>query len=163
MSSSYKKEKRRSALLWIGGGIAVCACLAVIVFLVYTLALRTSYRAFCLEINDALLAAAPETCTVGRNGETYPADSTLLNYYDSFLLDEGTLVFRRQIVPASDGAIELNMGENRLLITPIESGTAVNLQWITPAGTRGYSVRTGYISYPQLNSYYVNYVSRLAG
>lgn len=157
----YKADKKRAAVLWSCGVAAVGACLALIIFFVYTLVLRTSYRAFCLEINDAILHTDIAACTVGRGDEVLPADKAILDYYDEFLLDEGTLVFARKGSEPTERSIILTLGENTLVFTPVDNGTAVCLRWTAPDGTDTYTVRTGYISFAQLSACYTNYRNRL--
>ena len=158
----YRKEKRRSAALYIGAGAAVVICLAVIAFLVWSMAMKNSYRALCLEINDAILATPIEDCAIGCGGDEYPADKGVLDYYDRFLLEERIMPFSRKTVPADDRTITLTLGDNRLLLTGVGDGTAVNVAWATPAGSRSYTVRSGSIFFSQLRAYYTNYAHRVS-
>lgn len=158
----YKKDKIRTGLLWGFGALAVGICLAVIGLLVYSMVIRTAYRSLCMEINDAILAVSVEECSVGRNGETFPASAELLNYYDRFLLSEGTTAFNRRVIPADERTIVLAIGDNTLFLSGTDNNTAVNVCWVTADKTQSYTVRTESTTFSQLASYYVNYKNRLA-
>ena len=153
----YQKDRRRTAALYIGGGLAFVLCLGVIVFLIWSMAMKNSYRDLCLEINDAILAAPAGSCTIGRGENEYPADADTLDYYDRFLLAERVMPYSRRPVPADDRTIILSIGADRqLLLTGIEGDTAVNLRWITPEGEQSYTVRATTVSFSQLSAYYAN-------
>lgn len=156
----YRKDRRYSALLYTGGAVAVGVCLAVIAFVVWSLALRTGYRAFCMEINDAILSTPAKQCSVLRDGQACPVDSADLDYFDRFLLDSGTLVFNRRSIPPDERTITLDLGDRQLLFTGTDDNTAVNLRWITPEGERSYTVRAATVTFAQLNAYYVNLSKR---
>ena len=74
----YKKAKVKTALLYTFGTLAVMIALGMIVFMVHTLRLRTEYRQFCLEVNDAVLASSMRQNTVTRGDETAPLSFTAL-------------------------------------------------------------------------------------
>lgn len=158
----YRSERRRSAALYLGAGIAVAVSLALIAFFVHALVLRNSYRAMCLEINDAILTAPADRCTIARGGDEYPIDRAGLDFFDRFLLEDGTAPFRRGAEPAAERTITLDLNGKQLLLTGTEQDTAVNLRWITPEGEQSYTVRTGGVSFSQLSAYYTR-LSHRAG
>ena len=155
----YRKDRRRAAALYLGGGIALVVCIALIVFLVYALTLRTEYRAMCLEINDAVLAANVAERSIERGGESRALDESTLMYYDIFLLDRHTVVFNRKTAEPNSKSILIHLGENTLCFTGQEDGSAINIRWETPDSSRGYTVRSQ-TSFMQLSAYLSNYLRR---
>ena len=158
----YRREKRRAAALYLGGGAAIVVCLGVVALLIWSMAMRNSYRAMCLEINDVILSTPTERCSIGRGGEEYPVTQAALDYYNRFLLEDGTMAISRRPVPATDRTITLTLGDARLLITGTDRDTAINLRWITDGGEQSYTVRGGDGSFAQLSAYYVNLSHRAA-
>ena len=156
----YRRDRIHTALLWGGGILAIGACIALIVFFVHILLLRNSYRAACLEINDAILSTPTAQCTISRGDTSCPADAATLNYYDSFLLADGVTVFNKKSEPATDKTIVLDIGGRQLLFTGTDQNTAVNLRWITDSGEKSYTVRADITSFAQLNAYYTNLLHR---
>lgn len=157
----YKRDRRRAAALFVGGGIALAVCAALVVFLVYTLALRTEYRKTCFAINDAILAARGTEMTVERGGERWPLDEKTLAYYNQNLLERNTVVFDRRQAALNEKSILLYLGENRLSFTGLEDGSAINIRWETPEETRSYTVRSSMVTFSQYSAYLSNYVRRL--
>lgn len=141
------------------GAVALIAMVALIVFFVHTLSLRSDYRATCMEINDAILAVPAETCTAEQLGEVWPADSALLNFYDRWLLDDHVTAYSRKGAAPADSSIVLGIGRNTLCLTGLEDGTAVALRWETPDGVTTYTVRTTGVTFMQLSAYMQNYAS----
>lgn len=145
--------------LTLCGGVAIAAMLALIVFFVHTLSLRSDYRDTCMEINAAILAVPAETCTAEQFGEVWPADDALLNFYDRWLLDRHVTAFSRKDAEPSESSITLGVGPNTLRLTGLEDGTAVALRWETPDGISTYTVRTTGVTFMQLSAYMQNYAS----
>ena len=156
----YKKAKVKTALLYTFGTLAVMIALGMIVFMVHTLRLRTEYRQFCLEVNDAVLASSMRQNTVSRGDETAPLSFTALNYYDQFLLDAGTLVYSRKSAEPTEKSIVISIKGGTLSFIPLDEET-VCLRWDTSSGTSSYRVRAGYITFVDLNSYLTIYLQSL--
>ena len=156
----YKKAKIKTALLYAFGALAVTIALGMIVFMVHTLRLRTEYRDFCLEINNAVLTSPKQRNTVTRGDETAPLSFTALNYYDQFLLDTGTLVYSRKSAEPTEKSIVISMKGGTLFFIPLDQET-ICLRWDTPSGTRSYRVRAGYITFADLHSYLTIYLQSL--
>ena len=157
----YKKDRIRRAALYLCCILALGICLALIGYFVYILRLRTEYRAFCMEINDAILATEPEEALVRRGDGEWPADRDLLDYYDIQLRDAKTVVFNRKAAEPDEKSIYLILHDGILCYTGMEDGSAVNLRWETDAGLRAYTVRSDNISFMQLSAYLSNYARRL--
>ncbi len=154
-----KRDKYRAAALYLGGGLALGLCAALIVFVAYTLALRTEYRETCFAINDAVLAARGMEMTVERGGEQWPLDERTLDYYNQNLLQQNTVVFNRRRIPLNEKSILLHLGENRLCFTGLEDGSAINVLWETPDRSRSFTVRSA-ITFNQYSAYLSNYIRR---
>lgn len=155
------KRRFTGAGIYICGGLAMAAMVALIAFFVHILVLNTAYRAFCLDINDAVLASDPEYCTVEQYGEVFPADTALIDYYDRFLLGDGVTPFERKERPVSEGSITLRLNEGTLSLTEREDGTAIHLRWETPDGVRCFTVRSERVTFRQLDAYLQTYMRRL--
>ena len=126
--NTYKRDRRRTAILYACGIVAIGSCLALIVFFVHTLLLRTQYRATCLEINDAILASSAEQNTIQRGDEVYPMPDYVLEYYNILLLEEDTLVRDRSSLPPTAKSIILHISDNSLTFTPVpDDAYAFNL------------------------------------
>jgi len=154
----YRAYKIKSSLLYVFGTLALGIAVVMIGFMVHILSLRSEYRSFCLEINDAVLASPAGSSSISRDGESAPLTDAALNYYDVFLLDEGTLVYNRRAAEPTDRSITISLPRKTLTFTPLDEGTAVNLRWETPEGVRSYSVRAAYITFEQLSSYLDTYL-----
>ena len=157
----YKSYQRKTILLYLGGALAVGAALLLIGFFVYTLALRTEYRAFALEVNDAILTCPAQGREIARGETRLPLSAFDLDYYDKVLLDQGTAVLDRKALEPDKSSIVLILGEKRLWFIRVDN-TLVNLRWETPEGVRGSTVRCDLITFAQMNAYFIN-LARAAG
>ena len=157
----FRREKGKGALLYLGAFAALGTCLALIVFFVHILVLRTEYRAVCLEINDVILATDPETVTVTRGGETWPLDAQTLDFYNIRLLDADTVVYSRRDGEINERSILISLGAYRLSFTGLEDGSSIRILWDGPSGHRSYLVRSSAISFRQYSAYLSNYIRRL--
>ncbi len=157
----YLKQKANAALLYLAGFLAVGICLALIVFFVHILVLRTEYRAVCLEINDVILQTSPDELSVSRGGETWPLDENTLEYYNIRLLDASTVVYSRKDGEEDARSIVIFLGSYRLSYTGIEDDSAIRIRWDGPSGHRSYLVRSDDVSFRQFSAYLSNYVRRL--
>ena len=151
-------KKGSRAALTIISVLAFGAALSVIIFLIHTMVLRTSYRSAALEINDAILSGS--RMTISRGDETLPAGPDAVDYYNQFLLFNNTIVFSGKSIPATDKSILLQIGENELTFTGLEDGSAIAVRWKTAKGEKNYIVRSQ-ITFTQLNSYYNNYKRKI--
>ena len=157
----YIKDKVKAGLLYLFGFIAVGAAVALIVCFVSILHLRTEYRAFCLEVNDAILATSAEERFIGRGEEKLPLDTETLDYYDMLLLADGAQVISRDAAEPNGRSIVIFLGEDRLTLTSVEQdGSLINLRWETAEGVRSYNVRSTQVSFMSLAAYYTNYARR---
>ena len=157
----YARDRIRAALLWAGGILAVGVCAALIVFFVWTLNLKTAYRADCLEINDAILASPAETNLVHCGGETYPASDALVQYYNVYLLARDTTVYSRKASEHTDRTITIELAGGSLSLTELDDPSAVAIEWKTPEHTKTYLVRNSAVTFLQLRSYFTNYKNRM--
>ncbi len=153
------KYKLKKLMLYISCAAAILGVSAVAVFLIVTLTIRTNYKDMALRVNDAVLETYSQKY-VEKNGERYPADDKLLNYYDKFLLDGNTAVFNSSSADETEKTIRLIMGDKTLALTPLEDGTAINIHWKTPDEDRSFTVRSQ-TSYMQLEAYLSNYINRI--
>ena len=145
--------RKKSALFIIASVIAFAAAAAVIGFLVYTLILRTNFRADAMEINNTFLKKGMVTVSRGEESFQFPAEE--LEYYDKFLLDRNTVVFSRRSVPETKDTIVLDFSKESLSFTGLEDGSAIALCRKTPDQEKHYIVRSS-ISFMQLSAYYTN-------
>lgn len=154
-------KSARQKLFWpiciIGFGVIV----AIVIWFISVLMMRTEYKDTALEINDAFLAAGPEGTTVSQGDITLPATQSLIDYYDRFLLEKSTIVFNKKQAEPDASSITLQCGDKTLRFTGLEDGTAINVCWITPEGEKYYTVRTQ-ITFIQLNNYWKNYVRNMS-
>ena len=157
----YRRDRSKTILLYLGGALAVGAALLLIGFFVYTLALRTEYRAFALEVNDEILGCPAADREIARGETRLPLSAFYLDYYDKILLDQGTAVVDRKVREPEKSSIALILGEKRLWFIRVDN-TLVNLRWETPEGVRGYTVRCDLITFAQMNAYFTN-LARAAG
>ena len=133
--------------------LALAMTLAVGGFFVYTLALRTSYRAMALEINDAFLVGT--SVTVARGEDSFPVTPESAEYYNEFLLDRNTAVFSRKRTEPDDASISLILDGGQLTFTGVDDGTAIAVRWSSPEKEENYIVRSQY-TFTQLSAYYSN-------
>ena len=117
----YLKHKVNSALLYLACFLALGICLALIVFFVHILALRTEYRAACLEINDVILQTAPDELSVSRGGQTRHLDENTLEYYNIRLLDAKTVVYSRKDGEEDDRSIVIRLGRTSSVIPALRT------------------------------------------
>lgn len=157
--SAFRRDARSTALLFGFGGLALAIALALIAFFVWTLALRTEYRAFCLEVNSVILATPAGDRRIVQGELELPLSAADLDYYDKMLLDTGTAVLDRKRREPNAGSITLVLGENSLRITGVEN-TLIHLHWAGEGGERDYTVRSDLITYAQMNAYLKNMARR---
>ena len=149
----YKRDRIKTRILYACGALAILICLALTGFMVYSLRLRTEYRAFCLEVNDAILAVPEGQITISRQEKSAPASVRSIDYFNAFLLDSGTLVYNRRCEPVTDESIVIRLGKKKaFILTGLEDGSVINVRFETPEGTRGFSVLGGYIQFSDLCS-----------
>ena len=133
---------------------AFAAVIAVSVFLIYTLMLRSSYKADALEINEAFCTHT--AAVLSRGDLSFQVKPTDIEYYDKFLLDRNTAVFSRKAVPETDDTIRIDFGSEKLSLTGIDDGSAIALCWNSRGKEKHYIVRSQ-ITIFQLNSAFENY------
>ena len=138
---------------------AFAAVIAVSVFLIYTLVLRTGYKEDALEINEAFHTHSE--AVLSRGDLSFKVQTTDIEYYDQFLLAKGTAVFSRKPVSETNDTIQISFGSEKLSFTGIEDGSAIALCWKTSEKEKHYIVRSQITIY-QLNSYFEN-LHRKAG
>ena len=153
----YLKQKLGGFALYFFGFLALAVAAALIGWFVSMLHLRTEYRAFCLMVNDVILATPAEERSISRGDECYPLSAAALDYYDQMLLDEGATVADRKENQPTAKSIILQLGDSRLIYTGAEMGRTVLLRWESPGETRCYTVRSDLITFSQLNAYFTNY------
>ncbi len=158
----YKRDRRRGAALFIAGGLAIGVCVARIVSVAHILILRTEYRAFCMEVNEAVLAARGTQMTVERGGESWPLSFETLDYYDRNLMAEKTVVFNRKSAEPDAKSITLRFSGAALTLTGQEDGSRINIRWEAGGKTRSYTIRSESITFMQYSAYLSNYVRKLA-
>ena len=124
----YKKDRAKAAALYICGGLAIGSCIALIIFFIHTLKLRTEYRAVCLEINDAILASRIEDDLIIRGDESAPLTQKTADYYDAFLLDSNTAVFNRKVREVNDKSIQLCFNGSILSFTGYGDGSEIHIR-----------------------------------
>lgn len=156
----YKKYQRKTILLYVCGGLAIGICVALIVFIIWVMVLRTEYKQTCLKINDCILASTEDQRFILKDGERYPLSFEVLEYYNQYLLDKKSIVFSRKAVEPTDKSIVLRFSDNTLTFAEIEDGTAVHLIWETPSETKHYKVRNENYTFRSLNSYMKNYLRK---
>ena len=156
----YKKYQRKTILLYVCGGLAIGICIALIVFIVWVLTLRTEYKQTCLEINNKILASTEDQRFILKDGEKYPMSFEVLDYYNQYLLDKKSMVFSRKADELADKSIVLKFSDNTLTFAGIEDETAVLLTWETPSETKHYKVRNENYTFRSLNSYIKNYLRK---
>ena len=137
--------------------------LSVIGYFVYTLSLRTNYKETALEINDAILNA--KEITIESDGKVLPADSDITDYYNMFLLDRNTLVYKRKEYKKApdvpENSIKLNIGDKSLVYSDLDNEYAILVTWNTPDRNVCFSVRS-LTTFRQMKAYLKNYNRRLS-
>ena len=151
-----KGQKVKNGIFWICCIAAVGIAAAVIWFVGFTLKLKTEYKKTAQEINDAFLKSGPGGTTVSQDGVTLPASQELIDYYDSFLLFNKTVVFNKKTAEANKESITFNIGGKTLRFTGLEDGSAIHICWTVSGEEKNYTVRSQ-ITFMQLNSYMQNY------
>ena len=160
----YKKDRIRTVVLYVCGAVAVLSCVALIAFFIFTLHLRTEYRACCLEINDRILASyAQEDRTIRMGNESCPMDGAVQDYYDRILLDAKTIVYNRRSFEPDDKCLILEFSGCRLIFRDLREGHWIGLRWETPEGTRCYSVASGDYTFMQMTAFFQNTLRRTGG
>ena len=145
--------RKRLLLHLLLGVIAIGSALAVAAFLIYTLILRSSFKADALEINEAF--RTHNSVTVSRGDLSFQASPKENEYYNMFLLDRNTAVFSRKAVPETDDTILLDFGSEKLSFTGIEDGSAIALCWKTSEKEKHYIVRSQ-MTFMQMNAFFMN-------
>lgn len=157
----YKKDRSKRRVLFWCGGTAFAVSLALILFFIYILVLRTEYRSACLEINDVILATDQSELTVERGGEVWPLSQNALEYYNMRLLGEQVIVYNRANRDLTDESIIIHLGDNALSFTGWGDGTAINIHWETPRGLKTYTVRSSLIPFWKDSLYLTRYIESL--
>ena len=88
--------KKRLLLHLLLGAIAIVSALAVAAFLIYTLVLRSSFKADALEINEAF--RTHNSVTVSRGALSFQASPEENESYNMFLMNRNTAVFSRKAI-----------------------------------------------------------------
>lgn len=132
---------------------AAASGIAVGVFFIYTLILRSNYKKDALAINDAFRFHT--TATLSRGDLSFPVQSADIEYYDMFLLNQDTVVFSRKAATETDATIRIDFGTERLSFTGIDDGSAIALCWKTPENEKHYIVRSQ-MTFSQLNAFFIN-------
>ena len=132
---------------------AAASGIAVGVFFIYTLILRSNYKKDALAINDAFRFHT--TATLSRGDLSFPVQSADIEYYDMFLLNQDTVVFSRKAATETDATIRIDFGTERLSFTGIDDGSAIALCWKTPENEKHYMVRSQ-MTFSQLNAFFIN-------
>ena len=135
------------------GTIAGAAALSVGVFIIYTLMLRSSFKADALKINEAFRTHPVVTMSKGDISFQHPTSD--VEYYNMFLLDGNTTVFGRKRVPETDDTILLDFGQEKLSFTGMGDGSAIAVCWTAPGEEKHYIVRSQ-MTFSQLNSFFTN-------
>jgi hypothetical protein len=157
----YLKYKIKTVLLYVCGFIAVGACVALIAWFVSILRLRTEYRAFCLEVNDVILATPAKERSIQQGDKELPLSMEALDYYNMLLLDSNVVVISREDAEPTDSSIRIILGDKSLIFTNVEKdGSLIALRWETPEGTRSYFVRSGQVSFMSMSAYFKNLARR---
>ena len=136
---------------------ALAVAVGMIVFFVYTLYLRTSYRNTAKEINLEA-AAYQDRAVVQQGNRRFAATRDLVNFYDQFLQDSNTLVYKKGPAEQTDRTIVLEFGEKRLSFTGLEED-AIHIRWNTPEKESNFYVRSG-TTFRQLEAYFNNFARR---
>ena len=158
----YIRDKVKAGILYFFGFIAVGSSLALIIWFISILQLRTEYRAFCFEINDVILATPGRDRTIGRGEESFPASQEIVDYYNMLLLGEGVTVISRDEVTPDERSIVLTLKDGKLSFTNVEKdGSLINIRWESERELRSYNVRSSQTSFMGVAAYYSNYARRL--
>lgn len=153
------RRHTRDTLLYILCGVSLLAAVMLIIFIVYTLVLRTNYKKMALEINETILEISADSVTVSRDGDVYPVTDEFLEYYNMFFTERKTVPFNRDEAPVSDRTLCFDFGKSQLYLSPYDDLTATNIRWVTEEGEHFFSVR-GEITFTLLSSYYTAYTKR---
>lgn len=143
---------KRIRPFYLLAGAVVLAALVLLGCYGYLLGVRTDYKNLCVEINDAILSAPAENCTVEQGGQVWQADEALLDCYDAFLLLPQVWAVKREQAEPTEESIVLHLGADSLSLTELENGD-VNLLWQTAAGRRGFTLNAGPAAFRQLEMY----------
>ena len=145
-----KKKFPVSILL---GAIAIAAAVSVGAFIIYTLMLRSSFKADALRINEAF--RTHPVVTMSKEDVSFQHQTSDIEYYNMFLLDGSTTVFSRKPIPETDDTILLDFGQEKLSFTGVGDGSAIAVCWTAPGEEKHYIVRSQ-ITFSQLNSFFTN-------
>ena len=157
----YLKYKIKTVLLYLFGIIAVGAAVALIVWFVSILRLRTEYREFCLDVNEVILATPAKDRCIQQGDKSYPLSMSDLDYYNMLLLDRNVVVISREDAEPTDSSIRIILGDKSLIFTNVEKdGSLIALRLETPEGTRSYFVRSGQVSFMSMSAYFKNLARR---
>ena len=122
-------------------------------FLVYTLMLKTEYKNTAFEINESFRTEDTVTMRKGDDSVSLPVSDAA--YYNTFLLNQNTVVFSRKPAETTVETIFLDFGKEVLSFTGLDDGSAIAICWKTPANEKHYIVRSNY-SFMQLSAYFTN-------
>lgn len=148
----------RNAFLFILLGAAVILALSVMIFSIYTLALRSSYRKTVQEINQTVLDADYREVTATHNGVTVKADKLFVQQFNSVLSDQNTRAKNREAVYNHGDLIGFDFGSGILEFCHADDkGTAINIHWQTEDQDKYYTVRSE-VSYKQLEKMWKDYM-----
>lgn len=143
--------RKRFPLFLLPCAAAFAAAIAVSAFLIYTLMLRSSYKADALEINEAFRTHA--AAVLSRGDLSFQVKTSDIEYYDKLLLDTNTTVFSRKPIPETDDTIRIDFGSEKLSYTGIDDGTAIALRWNSTGKEKHYIVRSQ-MTFSQLNTFF---------
>lgn len=157
----FLRYKVKTFLLYFCGFIALGSCVALILWFASILRLRTEYRAFCLEVNDVILATPAKERFIQQGGKSFSLSMDDLDYYNMLLLDSNVTVISREDAEPTDSSIRILLGDKSLIYTNVEKdGSLISLRWETSEGTRSYFVRSGQVSFMAMNAYFKNIARR---
>lgn len=159
MKNVYKGDRNKSILLFVLAGIAFAVALGFIIFMVWSLKLRTEYRGFCLDVNQKVLEARTMSSRrLSADGESCEISHSDLDYFNRLLLDGKTLVSSRKDIPPDEKSISLEFAGARLIITDQggdkDEGWLLALRWELKDEVRTYTILNGgNYSFGNLRSY----------
>ena len=146
--------KTLSLLKKLAVAAVIAAAAGAVIFLVYTLQLRTDYRETALQVNDAALAGL-DNAKISRGDISFEVSREAVDYYNKFLLDAHTLVYSRKGTQENEKTIILKLGEAELSFTGLEDGSAIAVHWDSGAEQKVFRVRSQ-ITFSHLEAYFEN-------
>ena len=130
--------------------------IGAVLFLAYTLKLRTEYKETATQINE-VAAAYQDRAVIQQGDKRISGTSAIVNFYDQFLLDKSTLVYKKASAELTDRTILLEFGEKSLALTGLEDDNSINIRWKTPEKEKSFCVRSE-ITFTQLEAYLSHYL-----